>query len=163
MAARLIQIKSSDHSLPQDAVIKRPWDAGGTAMTCPIRIAALLGLLALSGCTAPAPPGAELYATLCAGCHGPTGKGNGTIAAELPVAPADLTRLAADNGGLFPRTPTLAWIHGYPDRYSTRVMPEFGPLLDGPTEMVMTDDGQAVPTSRALILIVDYLETLQEG
>jgi mono/diheme cytochrome c family protein len=162
MAARLIQIKSSPHAVPQDTINRGKGNAKGPAMTRPIRTAALSGLLALAACTAPAPPGAELYATLCAGCHGATGTGDGTISAELPVAPVNLTRLRADNGGMFPRDATLAWIHGYPDRYSTRVMPEFGPLLDGPTELVMTDDGRAVPTSRALILIVDYLETLQE-
>ena len=39
----------------------------------------------------------------CATCHGRDGKGNGPVAAALKVVPPDLTRLARDNGGAFPR------------------------------------------------------------
>jgi mono/diheme cytochrome c family protein len=37
----------------------------------------------------------------CASCHGPNGKGDGPIAANLQVKPPDLTRIAARNGGKF--------------------------------------------------------------
>ena len=35
--------------------------------------------------------GAPLYAQNCAVCHGATGRGNGPLAAKLPIRPADLT------------------------------------------------------------------------
>ena len=34
---------------------------------------------------------ASIYAARCAGCHGPSGKGDGTIAAALTPKPRDLT------------------------------------------------------------------------
>jgi len=39
-----------------------------------------------------APTGEELYATFCAACHGPNGRGDGIAAAVCRIAPADLTR-----------------------------------------------------------------------
>ena len=121
-------------------------------------------MMALAGCAAASEPlGAELYESLCAGCHRVSGTGDGVIAGELPVAPVDLTLLSASNGGVFPRDRAMAWIHGYPDRYSGRLMPEFGPLLDGETVMVVAEDGTRVPTPKSLVLIVSYLESLQEG
>ena len=125
-------------------------------------ILSVLGCVAVAGCAEPMPPGAELYDALCAGCHGQNGDGDGAVAAELPVAPADLTRLAARNDGVFPKDHAMAWIHGYPDRYNIRVMPEFGPLLDGPMVRVQAEDGTEVLTSKALVQIVAYLEAIQQ-
>ena len=48
--------------------------------------------------------GSELFHINCAMCHGPQGKGNGTIAIYLQNKPADLTSLpvqALSDGGLF--------------------------------------------------------------
>jgi hypothetical protein len=42
------------------------------------------------------------FLSACAGCHGPDGKGGGPASAKLKVKPADLTTLAARNGGIFP-------------------------------------------------------------
>ncbi|MBM4259473.1 MAG: cytochrome c [Deltaproteobacteria bacterium] len=42
--------------------------------------------LVLASCTrepSPPPTGAVLYQQYCASCHGPTGKGNGPVAASL--------------------------------------------------------------------------------
>ena len=52
------------------------------------------GELDLAGADAGA--GAELFATHCASCHGPSGLGDGTAAAEGQPRVADLTRLAAE-------------------------------------------------------------------
>ena len=62
----------------------------------------LLGLSLLAACQpaeTPLPDPALDFAENCASCHGPTGKGDGSLAVDLPKAPADLTRLAAANGG----------------------------------------------------------------
>jgi mono/diheme cytochrome c family protein len=50
----------------------------------------------------PADSGAVMFGAYCAACHGPSGKGNGPAAAALKVPPADLSQLAAKNGGTFP-------------------------------------------------------------
>lgn len=46
--------------------------------------------------------GRQEFENKCAVCHGAEGKGDGGIAGMLTVPPADLTRLAARNGGVFP-------------------------------------------------------------
>src|SRR5579863_7921147 len=46
--------------------------------------------------------GKAMFASYCAVCHGPAGKGDGPAASELKVGPADLTQLAKKNDGKFP-------------------------------------------------------------
>ena len=45
--------------------------------------------------------GGQLFRSYCASCHGAGGKGDGPLAANLRVAPSDLTRLAKRNHGKF--------------------------------------------------------------
>ena len=47
--------------------------------------------------------GGELFAELCAVCHGTAAKGDGPAASALTKKVPDLTGLAAKNGGTFPR------------------------------------------------------------
>jgi mono/diheme cytochrome c family protein len=47
-------------------------------------------------------PGAKEFRQNCAVCHGLEGLGDGPMVQELTTQPKDLTRLAADNGGVFP-------------------------------------------------------------
>ncbi|WP_232796426.1 c-type cytochrome [Roseovarius salinarum] len=136
-----------------------------------------LPLVALAGCLgAPEPDravdldpaasvsrGAVSYQNYCVACHGRDGTGDGPYAAQLPVPVADLTGLSADNGGTFPHARVMAQIHGYPGRYQGQVMPEFGPLLAGETVQWRDADGTMVPTPRALVDLVNYLETIQDG
>lgn len=134
-------------------------------MTGPKILTAIIGAVFLvQGCTteqgAPA-RGKAIFDENCVLCHGAGGAGDGTLAADLPVGPANLTQLSANNGGQFPRDRVMATIFGYPGKYHTGIMPEFGPLLDGPKVSVKTADG-VVQTPRALVDLVDYLETLQQ-
>jgi hypothetical protein len=46
--------------------------------------------------------GKREYESLCAGCHGVTGRGDGVNRAYLERSPADLTVMARNNGGEFP-------------------------------------------------------------
>lgn len=47
-------------------------------------------------------PGAQLFRTYCATCHGIGGRGNGPVAEQLRKTPPDLTRYTARNSGVFP-------------------------------------------------------------
>ena len=46
--------------------------------------------------------GQQMYHEYCAACHGENATGGGPAASACVVKPADLTKLAANNGGKFP-------------------------------------------------------------
>ena len=123
----------------------------------------LSGVLALAACTvAPGQEegsGAEIYRNYCIVCHGADARGTGPLATELPVAPADLTQLAARNGGDFPSSAVMAKIYGYPGQYHS--MPEFGPLLAGPKVAWVDETGTSIATPRPLLELHNYLVSLQ--
>jgi mono/diheme cytochrome c family protein len=76
--------------------------------------------------------GPELFKAYCATCHGKDGKGSGPMAASLRIAPADLTRIAARNGGTFPFLQVQKIISGeqqQPATHGTREMPVWGPIF----------------------------------
>jgi mono/diheme cytochrome c family protein len=133
-----------------------------------MRYLMLLDVLAPAACVErEVPTGAEDYAAFCAACHGTSGKGDGAAAVGLERKPADLTRLSARNGGVFPGTAVMAKIWGYTgvapgDREGGSPMPAFGPLLQG--DLVPHDggDGIATPTPERLVQIAEYLRVLQE-
>ena len=130
-------------------------------------ITAGLGLcgIALMAACAPEPmpsPGAQAYLDYCAICHGTGGRGDGEVAARLAVAPPDLTRIAARNGGVFPLRAVADTVYGYGGKHETDLMPEFSPLLDGPDVAVPKADGsgdEIMPFR--LAEVVTYLESLQ--
>jgi len=122
----------------------------------------MLALVGLSACVeAPAELGRQIYLAYCTASHGGDGRGGGAIANELPVAPPDLTRLTAENGGVFPSSRVMAKIYGYPGDYPIQVMPEFGPLLEGPSVRWIDETGAPIETPRALIQLRDYLVSIQ--
>jgi mono/diheme cytochrome c family protein len=124
-------------------------------------VAVLAACLPAGSPEAPA-DGAALYADYCAACHGPTGKGDGPATAALSSRPADLTALAARNGGRFPQVAVMAKVYGYADGKGGGggAMPEFGPLLDGPTVLVETAPGIATPTPERLVALAEHVERL---
>ncbi|MBA3908896.1 MAG: cytochrome C [Rhodobacter sp.] len=127
----------------------------------------ILAFVTLAACVeTDEPTGAEDYATFCAACHGPSGKGDGPAAAGLDKRPADLTRLSMRNGGVFPGTTVMAKIWGYTGLTpgagdGGSPMPQFGPLLQG--ELVPYDgsDGIATPTPVRLVQLAEHLRSLQ--
>ncbi len=135
----------------------------------PVALILPLGLtLALAACL-PAPQtdraeviptGAEDYRSYCAGCHGATGKGDGEKAASLPTRPANLTTIAARNGGTFPMTRVMAHVWGYAQE-DGRVMPRFAPLLEGNLVLFDSGDGVATPTPIRLVQLGEYVKGLQ--
>jgi mono/diheme cytochrome c family protein len=122
--------------------------------------------LALAACVpqeAPQPTGAEDFATYCAGCHGASGKGDGPAAAGLSRRPADLTRISARNGGVFPGTRVMAKIWSYSGGPgATTPMPSFAPLLDGQLVGYDGGDGIASPTPVRLVQVAEFLKSIQE-
>jgi mono/diheme cytochrome c family protein len=76
--------------------------------------------------------GPNLYKAYCAVCHGPNGKGDGPMMMFLKTAPADLTRISARNGGMFPMAKVRRVISGeeaLPGGHGTRQMPIWGPIF----------------------------------
>ena len=69
-------------------------------------VAVVVVALWASGPTAdaqsPANSGSGTFSLYCATCHGQSAKGDGPMASVLNRRPADLTRIAARNGGTFP-------------------------------------------------------------
>lgn len=106
-----------------------------------------------------APEGQAFFAENCAACHGDDARGQTLL--DLATRPADLTLLARENGGTFPRARALSYIWGDPDGgHIARVMPQFGPLLADdlvPLEV----EGTLTPTPRVLVGVLAYLESIQ--
>jgi mono/diheme cytochrome c family protein len=126
---------------------------------------ALAATAALAACV-PAEPevsGRALYQDYCLACHGPSGTGDGPSAAGLAKKPADLTRIAARNGGVFPLARVMSTIDGYTRRNDRgAVMPEMGEVMQaGPTVLIDTGDGVATPTPARLVALAEYLRGLQ--
>ena len=101
------------------------------------------------------------YAAYCSACHGAGGTGDGDLAKELSKKPANLTRLSARNGGVFPTTRVMAQIWGYAGAKGRGVMPDFGPLMDGETVLYDGGDGIETPTPLRLVALAEYLKSLQ--
>jgi mono/diheme cytochrome c family protein len=128
--------------------------------------AAALAAVTLAACTladgvAPT-TGRALYADYCAACHGAAGRGDGPAAAGLAPRPADLTGLAAANGGVFPQVHVMSKVYGHAEGGAAAgPMPEFGPLLEGRTVLVETAPGVMTPTPEKLVLLAEYVASLQ--
>ena len=130
----------------------------------------LLALLTLIACLAwsqavnkvEAPPsspesGKQMYADYCAACHGQDAKGNGPAAGALKAHPANLTRLAASNHGVFPELRVYNAILGDASfmAHGNKEMPVWGPIFS------LLDARESVVKLRAHNL-TKYLASLQE-
>lgn len=72
--------------------------------------------------------GEDEYKSHCAVCHGPDGKGNSAFSGLITIALPDLTRLSANNGGVFPLNRVYAIVDGREElkAHGTRYMPIWG-------------------------------------
>ena len=137
------------------------------ALTPALLAAALLATALLAACvtTEPEPQitGKALFEDNCASCHGVSGIGDGPAASGLSKPPADLTHISARNGGEFPMARVMSTINGYfrTDDTAT-IMPHFGDLLEGDTVLVDTGDGILTPTPERLVLLGEYLRSIQK-
>ncbi|MDF0600329.1 cytochrome c [Psychromarinibacter sp. C21-152] len=106
--------------------------------------------------------GEALFRAHCAACHGVDATGKGPLAAMLTVPVADLTVLAARNGGEFPLLDVIRTVdgrsilaaHGGP-------MPVFGPMTGGGSAVVDGPEGTVLETTGDIVKIAEYLATLQ--
>jgi hypothetical protein len=101
----------------------------------------------------------------CATCHGEGGRGDGSKAEMLEVKPADLTKLSASNGGIFPRQRILEVIDGRKivKAHGDRDMPVWGDWFKmQAAEELGGAEGDERTVTRRLERLVDYLETIQE-
>ncbi len=105
--------------------------------------------------TSPA-SGKGMFMEYCAVCHGNDGKGNGPAASALKKAPADLTTLAARNGGKFPEPRVYQFIQGDAEvsAHGSRDMPIWGDLF----RQLNLDPGVA---NMRISNLADYLKSIQ--
>lgn len=88
--------------------------------------------------------GAQLYKAYCEQCHGREGKGDGVRAAALRKPPADLTTIAARNGGKFNREYVVQYIMGTRPGGRAAINPATGRVAfmtpEGPADMPVWGD-----------------------
>ncbi len=122
----------------------------------------ILAALGLAACVEEPVDGRTAFMADCASCHGANGKGGGPAARALAVAPPDLTQIAARNGGIFPRNQVMSTIDGL-DRgaHFSTAMPEFGAGDMGDT-VIVEEDGLGTPVPMRLLVLAEYLESIQE-
>src|SRR3954465_268533 len=103
--------------------------------------------------------GSETYAFYCAPCHGKDAKGRGPVASALKVSPADLTRLSARNGGIFPKDRGRLFVTNGEQNavaaHGTSAMPVWGPTF----RALETSDKVV---SVRIFNVVAYLESIQQ-
>ena len=102
--------------------------------------------------------GANNYQQYCVACHGKDAKGTGTLAKNLNPKPADLTGLAARNGGTYPRDMVFQVIDGRQKvkGHGGGDMPQWGD-----TFLASSGSSDADAVKRRIDSLVDYLATLQ--
>jgi mono/diheme cytochrome c family protein len=106
---------------------------------------------------AAAEKGKVIYERYCASCHGLSGRGDGPVAPDLRVTPADLTRLAAKAGGRFPFEDVRRTIDGRntPRAHGSSDMPVWG-------EVFQRASGTNSPDADSAILrLTHYLWSIQ--
>ena len=103
--------------------------------------------------------GPDLFHFYCASCHGETGAGDGPVASELKRRPPNLTLLARNESGVFPRERVRQVIAGNDPvsataAHGSRAMPVWGPIF----RALDPDDRYAAVRIENL---VSFLESIQ--
>lgn len=128
-------------------------------------------IVGLAGCDLGAPyetvprtdvvQGRALFERNCANCHGADAKGDGSVSRSLGIAPPDLTQLAKQNSGVFPRNRVMSAIDGFNRQtHWANPMPLFGDEGLGPVVQV-EEDGISTPVPADLLALAAYLESIQ--
>ncbi len=117
------------------------WSVGQAAKPAPVRTVSA----------------SAIFHDYCAACHGLEGKGNGPAAPALKTKVPDLTRIAKDSKGMFPRERVRKIIEGADSMTShgSREMPVWGPVFH---EIGADQDLGNVRVDN----LIRYLESLQQ-
>lgn len=99
----------------------------------------------------------QMFDTYCAVCHGKDGKGTGPAAKALTKAPADLTKISARNGGVFPDIHVRRFIEGLDEvpAHGTRDMPMWGDLF-------RSLNGETSTSQLRIAALAEYLKAMQQ-
>jgi mono/diheme cytochrome c family protein len=106
--------------------------------------------------------GRDLYEQHCEFCHGAEGRGDGPLADELKVAPADLTKIAERRGGTFPDAEVHEIIDGrrFVRAHGKSDMPIWGRQLGGRASATPT---QQAAVAKKIDRLVAFLRVIQVG
>ncbi|MEW6299015.1 MAG: c-type cytochrome [Thermodesulfobacteriota bacterium] len=106
--------------------------------------------------------GRREFVQYCAVCHGVDGKGQGPMARQLNIEPADLTQIRKKNGGEFPFWHVYKVIDGREEvkEKGPRVMPVWGAEFQKEAG-ASTPDVEAAVRERILNL-VHYVQSIQK-
>jgi len=98
-----------------------------------------------------------MFTSYCAVCHGTDGKGGGPAASALKTAPADLTKLSANNGGKYPALKVSSAIRGSNDlpAHGSKDMPVWGQVFWS------MSNGHEGEVQQRVSNLTQYIETLQ--
>lgn len=104
--------------------------------------------------------GKREYQKSCAVCHGRDGKGRGAMAPLLKVKPANLTRLSAKHGGIYPFWDVYRIIDGRTEisGHGSGDMPVWGTVFK---QEAGPDLGAELSAHARILEIVYYLDSLQ--
>ena len=106
--------------------------------------------------------GRQVFREYCVTCHGMEGRGDGPMTQVLTINPPDLTRLTADNKGIFPVSRVVARIDGrMPVLGHGGPMPVFGDLFEGQSGVLDSETGAPILTSQPMVDVVAYIQDLQ--
>lgn len=102
--------------------------------------------------------GERLFRTHCASCHGVDARGNGPVASQMRLRPADLTKFAIGNGGVFPADRLREIIDGrHVTSHGERDMPIWGDVF-----RYRGGEGDKRSITERIDAIVRYLAGIQE-
>ena len=125
-------------------------------------LAVALACLALPAAAQDAAMGEELYRVHCATCHGIEATGQGPMAGVLLVKPVNLTALQADNGAVFPTERVVKRIDGRDPLVSHgSPMPVYGFFFEGEDTAIKAPSGQPILTSKSIVDLLAYLQSIQ--
>jgi mono/diheme cytochrome c family protein len=128
--------------------------------------AALIGGSAAALAAEKVDVGKMQYESACAVCHGPSGRGDGPLKAQLVSRMPDLTALARDNNGVFPFDRVYQVIDGRQEvkTHGPRKMPVWGHAFNMSTSTFFENypplDLESNARSR-ILAVTEYLYRLQ--
>ena len=120
-------------------------------------------LMPISTTQAADPAGKEEY-RVCIACHGASGKGDGSMAGVLKIAPTDLTKLSANNGGSFPFSRVFKVLDGRSPLagHGDSDMPIWGSRFASQYAGGGGALGSEMEVRGRILSLVYYLESMQE-